>query len=294
MGTQCADLLPVAGPDLLTHSAVLPPIVIRFWDLAREHSISFQQAAGNVCAACDAAYGDQIAVYDSFMKAALCEGLIPHQPQTTLARAAQACQRAVVDNAKRIGHFASSIPVFRDFPNEDQRILLMEKFFVCSMIHASKYFYKGDRYYCMPGEDSVQNCKYWIEVLGWDPDFMHFNDCFFAAVNDIGLTHTERYLLLTVALFSPDVTHVSSITKRTMECSYAYFLSVLYYLLGHRLSVDERETVYKKLEKVIRQFPIIDNLSVKYLSSVNTSAAPLRPRSLLSFKECLPEDAKET
>ncbi|XP_055348671.1 uncharacterized protein LOC129595637 [Paramacrobiotus metropolitanus] len=122
---------------------------------------------------------------------------------------------------------------------------------------------------------------------------MHFNDCFYAAVNDIGLNLTERYLLLTVGLFSPDVTQVSSNSKRKMECSYAYFLSVLFYLMGHRLSVDERETVYKKLEKIIRQFAKIDALCMKYVSSVNTSEAPLRPRSSLSFKECLSADAKK-
>ncbi|XP_055348648.1 uncharacterized protein LOC129595613 isoform X2 [Paramacrobiotus metropolitanus] len=152
------------------------------------------------------------------------------------------------------------------------------------MLNVSKYFHKGEHYWYMAGEDSLHNCRYWLEVLGFDPDFISFNEAFYVQVNSIGLTTTEKYLLLSAAVFCPEVTTASS--KLTMEFMYAYYLDALFYMIGHRVPLQLRSGVYSQVESVIRLFPTCDRISMQFVGDLDVSVVPVQPRSA-AFRDCL-------
>ncbi|XP_055349384.1 uncharacterized protein LOC129596200 isoform X2 [Paramacrobiotus metropolitanus] len=255
---------PVAASHLSTN-------IDKYWDLMKSRSISLQKAGGAVCAAYETAYGDQIALFSSFLAAAINDGQIPYQPQTTRERVLALIHEKTQDNRIRLSQFMQMLPGFESVCEEDRQILLLEKHLIGVLLHHTRYFRKGECYY-VSGPEEVHVGTYWMEVMGLDPEFIRFWLKCGLVFNDIGLTLTECYLLLAAAFFDPGATAASD--KLLLGSLHAFYLDSLFYLIGHRLQGAERMSTYTRLEQAMKIFPVLSDISVKQFRSLDAGSVP--------------------
>ncbi|XP_055349356.1 uncharacterized protein LOC129596181 [Paramacrobiotus metropolitanus] len=248
---QPADL---KGFDLAATKAFRKPLGVpshlffeQYEDLTNTRDVLLQKAGGAVCAAYEIAYGDQIAVYSSFMASALEAGQIPYQPQATPQRATLRAKEAGDDSRRRLTEFVHMLPGFEEISAEDRDILLWDKSLIGTWIHHMKYFCKGDWYYIFPGPEQIHANNYCFEQLGVALEFVQLGHKFCAVFNGIGLTLTESYLLLAAAFFDPDTTTASN--KQLLGDLHMLYMDALTYMIGHGRNAAERIAVYKKLEE---------------------------------------------
>ncbi|XP_055350171.1 uncharacterized protein LOC129596822 [Paramacrobiotus metropolitanus] len=274
-------------PNLLICSGYTAPYAGRYWYLSRERSEMLQTAALNITAAYQEAYGDLLHSFD-VLQASAAQGFLPHQPQATPAQAVWAAKRTLEDRMFRLCRFTAMLPSFQNLGNEDRRTLLAEKYLISIMITNARYYYRSGYYIYLTGSDPadcIHYCRDVREQLQLDPDFVQFIDKFNVMFNDLGLTVTETYMLLTVALFAAGyVTEI--VDKPTMRYLHAIYLDALFYLVGHRLNPAERLPVYAKVETLMTMFPLVDRITANYLSHVKIPSIPMRPESVV-FRDCV-------
>ncbi|XP_055339334.1 uncharacterized protein LOC129588937 [Paramacrobiotus metropolitanus] len=222
--------------------------------------VMLQKAGGAVCAAYEIAYGDQIAVFSAFMTSALNSQQIPFQPQTTLERVLLQNQEKCEDDKARLAQFVAMLPGFEDLCPADRGILLEEKIFISSLLHYMKYFHKGEYYCVMPGPEQIHVNRYWMELMGLDPELVRFCYHFSAVFNGIGLTLTESYLLMAAAFFDPHTTTASN--KSLLGQLHTFYADALTYVIGTlRRDPVERAAVFHKLNQTAKWFPMVHQIS---------------------------------
>ncbi|XP_055355852.1 uncharacterized protein LOC129601147 [Paramacrobiotus metropolitanus] len=173
------------------HSLHSPSTIDKYWEVVQARNTALENIIAGVTAAYEAAYGDQIAAFSTFMISALRDGLVPHQPQATPSRWLKLLAAFLKNTADRLAVFVSLLFGFRNLSEDDQRTLLVEKRLISYLIHYASYVRKGEYYTFFPGTESLHLCKYVIESLGMDPDYVRFSDSCYASVNSIGLTLVE-------------------------------------------------------------------------------------------------------
>ncbi|XP_055332795.1 nuclear receptor ROR-alpha-like isoform X2 [Paramacrobiotus metropolitanus] len=243
-----------------------------------------QKTAGAVLHAVEVVYGDEIKLWTEFMTEALSCGRIPVQPQTTKQRMLEIIQQTLKDSIVKTGNFISMLPGFSELDVTDQKIIIIEKYLIIWLVHHARYIRNGEMYYVV-GPEKIHYCRYWLDRLFAEPEYFRTVFSFAAAVNDIGLTLTETYLLGAIAVFRPDTTNARN--KEAMAFSHAFYVDVVFYLVGKRLSGGERTTAFSKLERLIDTFPVIHKLAVNYVNAWELTNYPIKTSTGISFRVLL-------
>ncbi|XP_055332765.1 uncharacterized protein LOC129584571 isoform X2 [Paramacrobiotus metropolitanus] len=260
----------------------LPPFLSAYWDLTNRRKSALEGAVKAVTAAVDAAYGDEIELWSKFMVSAIEDGQVPLQPQATPERMLEIAAECVRHGMVRLATFASMLPGFGDFSVEDKKILVSEKYLIHWLVHHSRFIYKGEFYYLV-GPENVHSSRYWLISVGQlEQDYVEYVISFAASLNSLGLTLVETYLILAVALFRPDTSGAAN--KDLLERTHTYYLDTLFFLFGERLNSVERALTFRKLDSLMRQFPVVQKLSVDYVSTLDLTQFPIRSSSV-TFRE---------
>ncbi|XP_055355845.1 uncharacterized protein LOC129601141 [Paramacrobiotus metropolitanus] len=221
-GNASMEILKEAMSSCFSRPFNSPSIIDKYWETVRARNTTFENTIACVTAAYETAYGDQIAKFSHLMISALRDGLVPHQPQATPLRLIRLLTANREDTIVRLVRFATLLPGFRDLSDGDQRILIAEKLLMSYLLHLSKYFYKGEHYFILPGPDNVHCSRSVMDSLGLDQDYLHFVESSMARLNSIGLTLPETYLLLAAAIFYPGIQQTCSKAKSALLRCFSY------------------------------------------------------------------------
>ncbi|XP_055339361.1 uncharacterized protein LOC129588955 [Paramacrobiotus metropolitanus] len=246
-----------------------------FLNMSNSRDVMLQKAGGAVCAAYEIAYGDQIAVYTAFMTSALEAQQIPYQPQTLPQRALLRLHEKLEDGKLRLAQFLAMLPGFENVSSADREILLTERTFITALLHHMRFFHKGQYYYPLPGPEQIHAGDYWMEAMGLDPEFVRFSYKFTAVFKGIGLTLTESYLLLAMAVFDPRATTASD--KSLLSHLHTFYADALTYMIGHRCrDPTERAAVYRRLNEATPLFSLVHQRYQNVDEAVPPFPVPLR------------------
>ncbi|XP_055356946.1 uncharacterized protein LOC129602030 isoform X2 [Paramacrobiotus metropolitanus] len=253
-----------------------------FSNVSNSRDVMLQKAGGAVCAAYEIAYGDQIAVYSAFMTSVLEAHLIPTLPQ----RALMQMQEKLEDGKVRLVQFLAMLPGFEGISSADRDILLAEKAFISNLLHHMRSFYKGEYYYPLPGPEQIPASNHWMEIIGLDSEFLRFCAKFSTVFNGIGLTLTESYLLLAMALFDPRTTTASD--KSLLSHLHTFYADALTYIIGYRRrDPAERAAVYRKLNEASQMFAMVYRISLGWFQNVDRALPPFPVPLKTLLQDCL-------
>ncbi|XP_055344364.1 uncharacterized protein LOC129592371 [Paramacrobiotus metropolitanus] len=282
-----AEILQSTLPSHFVHSLLCPSTIDKYFEIVRARNSALEKVIAGVTEAYETAYGDQIVAFSTFMITALRDGLVPQEPQTTPSHWLRVITAVMERTAERLATFGSLLVGFHDLSFDDQRTLLMEKYLISYLVHYANYFHKGEYYiWISTGRGGLHVSRYVLEsVLKVDGDYLRFLGSGYTAINSIGLTLVELYLLLAAAIFYPETTKASN--KTLLGHTHALYMDALYYAIEKRLNIADCAVVYAKVRNIVSQFPLIDTVSVNYVQNLNVSTVPLRSRSL-GFKDSLP------
>ncbi|OQV20669.1 putative nuclear hormone receptor HR3 [Hypsibius exemplaris] len=271
------------------NSRDMPEFLGDYWKVIQQKGFLVGESLKVVEDAVKVIYGEQLTTWNEFMREAIFCNNAPKQPQCSLAEMLQAIRDSVAECQRKGTRFYFLLPGFSDFTQEDQKILLTEKWSETWLIVHSPYLWRGETYYWI-GERNRQYhyCQYWMrQVL--HPSHIAKVFSLSEDLNAVKLTVVESFLLLAVATFHPDLTTAKN--KPFLTFLYGHYMDCLLQSIRSRCNLSEQILLEKRLRTFMKQFRSVYRLGNFYVRSLDFSGGlpfrAIRDSVVISVEDAL-------
>ncbi|OQV22721.1 hypothetical protein BV898_03161 [Hypsibius exemplaris] len=218
--------------------------------LKHSHQSSLLMTAQSVAIAVELVFSDQISLWEDFRSRIVDYGEVPYQPETSLELMIDAVTQHNSDNVARVQKFTSMLPgiSYLDLWGTSS-ITVGWKWMVFWMIHHSAYFTQTETYITL-GPKNLHFCRYWQNILH-DWSLVVFIYKFCRDLQEIGLTLIEKYFLIPIVMFEPDIegTEKNPEMALRLEHLHKHYTDVLFNMIKTRCGASHLTMTCKRLEQ---------------------------------------------
>ncbi|OWA54189.1 hypothetical protein BV898_18602 [Hypsibius exemplaris] len=146
------------------------------------------------------------------------------------------------------------------------------------MIHHSAYLTRTETYVTV-GSQQLHYCRYWQELIS-DWPLLIFIYKFCGDFQDIGLSQTEKYLLLAVIMFEPDIDEPERNTENyilKLEYLHKHYTDVLFQVLKSGRTDGDLNRTCRRLEEFFNSLRKIYQMHGEYSRVLEDSSVNQHP-----------------